>query len=115
LFAGFCKTFARPVEPKTWEELQQNRGTGYDKHHIVEQWSEKDGIPRRLIDAPENSVSIPTVTHWEINRWLDKPNDDFLDSKGNKMSPREYLRGKSWEERYQFGIDVLVRFKVLKP
>jgi hypothetical protein len=30
--------------------LQQNAGTGYDEHHIVEQWSKKDGIPRSLIE-----------------------------------------------------------------
>jgi hypothetical protein len=30
-------------------------------------------------------------------------------------SPREYLHDKSWEERRQFGLDTLVRFKVLKP
>lgn len=101
--------------PKRWEELQQNRGTGYDQHHIVEQWSEKDGITRSMIDAPGNLVNIPTVKHWEINGWLGKPNDEFLESKDKKMSPREYLRGKIWDERYQFGIGVLVRFNVLKP
>ena len=50
--------------PKTFKELQQNAGTGYDEHHIVEQWSEDDGIPRNLIDAPFNRVKIPTLVHW---------------------------------------------------
>ena len=101
--------------PKTWEELQQNAGTGYDEHHIVEQWSEKDGIPRSLIDAPYNRLKIPTLKHWEINGWLDTPNDEYKDANANKISPRNYMRGKTWEERYQFGLDVLRRFEVLKP
>jgi hypothetical protein len=100
--------------PKTWEELQQNSGPGYDRHHIVERWSESDGMPRAKIYAPDNVVPIPKVTHWEINSWLGRPNDGYRDSSGNKMTPREYLKGKSWAERYQFGLDVLRKFEVLK-
>jgi len=101
--------------PKTFEELQQNAGTGYDEHHIVEQWSEKDGIPRSSIDAPYNRVEIPTLVHWEINGWLSTPNDQYKDANGNRMSPRDYMKGKTWEERYQFGLYILRRFGVLKP
>jgi len=101
--------------PKTWEELQQNTGTGYDVHHVVERWSEKDGIPRSMIYSPENEVPIPTLKHWEINAWLNTRTSEFHDSDGNDISPNEYLKGKSWEERYRFGIGVLIRFGVLKP
>jgi hypothetical protein len=101
--------------PKTWEELQQNRGTGYDEHHIVERWSAKDGISTDQIESPENKVCIPTLKHWEINSWLDTPNDEFKDTEGNVITPRQSLRGKTWQERYQFGLDVLRRFGVLKP
>jgi hypothetical protein len=101
--------------PKTWEELQQNRGPGYDEHHVVEQWSENDGIPRSLIDSPDNKVPIPKMKHWQMNGWLDEPNDEFKDADDKTISPRQWTRGKSWEERYQFGLDVLKRFGVLKP
>ncbi|HEY1983329.1 MAG TPA: hypothetical protein VGH13_24875 [Xanthobacteraceae bacterium] len=101
--------------PKTWEELQQNQGTGYDNHHVVEQWSRKDGIPDTLIDADDNQVPIPTLKHWDINGWLDQPNEDFRDAADKKMSPRQYLKGKSWEERRRVGIDALIQFGVLKP
>jgi hypothetical protein len=101
--------------PKTWEELQQNRGPGYDKHHVVERWSENDGIPPNIIYSPDNEVLIPRLKHWEINGWLDEPNEEFKDSQDNKMSPRQYLKGKSWEERRRVGIDALIRFGVLKP
>jgi hypothetical protein len=101
--------------PKTWEELQQNSGPGYDRHHIVERWSERDGMPRAKIYASDNVVPIPKARHWEINSWLSKPNAEFKDANEQPISPREYMKGKSWEERYRFGLDVLIRFKVLKP
>jgi len=31
------------------------------------------------------------------------------------LSPREYLRGKSWTERRRVGLDALTEFGVLKP
>ncbi len=101
--------------PKTWGELQQNREPGYDKHHVVERWSKNDGIPQSLIESPDNTVPIPKMKHWDMNSWLDTPNEDFKDSDGNKISPRQSMKGKSWEERYQFGLDVLKKFNVLKP
>jgi hypothetical protein len=100
--------------PKTLEELQQAVSTpkkGYDIHHIVEQTSaEKDGFPRSIIDAPENLVRIPRMKHWEINAWYGKRNQSY----GN-FSPREYLRGKSWVQRQQVGLQALIDNGVLKP
>lgn len=109
----YITTYQDP--PKTLEELQQNWGPGYDQHHIVEQWSEKDGIPRSKIDSSENVVPIPTLKHWQINSWLGTPTPEFTDADGNEMTPREYMKGKTWEERYQFDLGVLRRFGVLKP
>jgi hypothetical protein len=100
--------------PKTWEELQQNALSpeiGCDIHHPVEQTSAaQDGFPWSLIDAPENRLSIPTLKHWEINAWYSTPNEDF-----NGLSPRDYLRGKSWDERLRVAKIALIRFGVLKP
>lgn len=101
--------------PKTWQQLQLNAGAGYDSHHIVEQWSENDSIPRSMIDSPNNIVPIPRLKHWQINSWLGKPNPEFTDLGGDMISPRASLKGKSWNERYRFGLDVLIRFNVLKP
>ncbi len=101
--------------PKTLDELRKNKGPGYDQHHIVEQWSEKDGMPRSKIDSPDNVVTIPRLKHWQINSWLSRPNEQYRDAEGNAMSPRDYMRGKSWEERYEFGLYVLRKFGVLKP
>jgi len=30
------------------------------------------------------------------------------------MTPRDYLRGKSFEEQYRFGLDIMRKFGVLK-
>ena len=82
-----------------------------DIHHIVERTpAEQAGFPRALIDGPENLVRIPTMKHWEINAWYMKSNDNF-----GGLSPREYLRGKSWEKRVQVGQEALIEFGVLKP
>jgi hypothetical protein len=45
--------------------------------HIVERWSRKDGIPEEWIESPDNIVPIPKLKHWEINKWLDTPNEEF--------------------------------------
>jgi hypothetical protein len=59
-------------------------------------------------------VGILCLTNWQINSWLSKPNDKYLDAEGNAMSPRDYMRGKTWEERYEFGLYDLRKFGVLK-
>jgi hypothetical protein len=100
--------------PKTFGELQQNALTvrpGYDRHHVVEQTAaEAIGYPRRMIDAPENIVSIPRMKHWEINAWYQTPNKEF-----GRLTPRKYLSGKDWDERQRVGLFALRKFRVLKP
>jgi hypothetical protein len=101
--------------PKSLEELQQAAASGnkpgYQIHHIVEQKSARDDkFPESMIDAPENLVRIPTYRHQEINGWFGRINSDF-----GEKSPREYLRGKDWDERLKIGLDALIKHKVLKP
>ena len=100
--------------PKTLEELQQaalNPAVGYNIHHIVEQTpAAQDGFPWSLIDGPDNLVLIPTLKHWLISAWYNTKNLEF-----ENQSPREYLRGKSWEERTQVGKQALIDFGVLAP
>jgi len=100
--------------PKTLTELQQdvlNPQVGYDIHHIVEQTpARKEGFSDDIIDGRDNLVRIPTLKHWQISGWYGRPNKEF-----GGLSPRDYLSGKSWEERRRVGIDALIRFGVLKP
>jgi hypothetical protein len=99
--------------PRSLEELQQNvvnPQPGYQLHHIVEQASaEEDGFSRSQIDAPENLARIPTIRHWNINAWYQRSNDDL-----DGLSPREFLRGRSWEDRYAIGLHALTIFGVLE-
>jgi hypothetical protein len=55
-------------------------------------------------------VRVPTLKHWEITGWYMTKNKDF-----GGVSPRDYLRGKSWDEKVRVGRDALIRYKVLKP
>ncbi len=100
--------------PKSLKELQDAANTpekGYDVHHVVERNSlAKDGSETDLIDAPENKVRIPRWKHWEINKWFETENDDF-----GGLTPREYLKGKSWDERTRVGLGALRKFRVLRP
>jgi hypothetical protein len=87
-----------------------NTKPGYDVHHIVEQGSAKDdGYSGELIEGRENLVLIPRFQHWRINAWFTTKNEDF-----GGISPRDYLRGKSWGERRKVGLDALVDFGVLR-
>jgi hypothetical protein len=63
-----------------------------------------------MIDAPENIVSIPRMKHWEINAWYQTPNREF-----DRLTPREYLSGKDWDERQRVGLLALREFGVLRP
>jgi hypothetical protein len=100
--------------PKTLGELQLAAGAakpGYDLHHIVEQSSAaEDGYPRKKIEASDNLVSIPRMKHWAINGWYQTENADY-----GRVSPREYLKGKDWDERKRVGLEALTKFGVLKP
>ncbi len=100
--------------PKSLEELQEAASTpraGYDRHHIVEQTAaELFGYPKDQIDAPENTVLIPRMKHWEINAWFQTNSKEY-----GGMTPREYLVGKDWDERTRVGVEALRMFGVLKP
>ena len=99
--------------PKSLAELQQaapEPKKGYDVHHIVEKTPAlADGFSRMQTEAPENLVRIPTLRHWRVTAWFAAKNDDY-----GGLSPRDYLRGKSWNERWQVGLIGLIKAGVLK-
>lgn len=105
---------AFPDPAKTLEELQRDLGQGrrgYETHHIVEEdAARKAGFAESRIQARENKVLIPTFPHWWITSWYMRRNEKF-----GMMSPREYLRDKSWEERRKVGLETLIEHGVLKP
>ncbi len=100
--------------PKTLEELQDavdSPTLGYHVHHVVEWQAGLDaGFPKDRIETRENLVQIPEMKHREITNWYATPNPEY-----DYYSPRDYLQGMSWEERYKFGLQTLIDFRVLKP
>jgi hypothetical protein len=106
------KAFLDP--PKTLEELQRGasaRPPGYDIHHIVEQTPARDEkFPETEIEGPANRVLVPRYRHWEITAWYNRKNDCL-----GSVSPRNYLRGKDWNERVKMGLEALIKHGVLKP
>lgn len=106
--------YAYIYPPKTLAEIQedaQNPQPGYQIHHIVERTpARQDGFGDTEIESPDNLVRIPTLKHWQITTWYQTKNPEF----GNQ-SPRDYLRGKSWDDRVRVGKYALIKFGVLKP
>jgi hypothetical protein len=92
--------------PQSLEALQEGAKfpePGYDIHHIVEQaTAAADGSETAQIQGPDNLVRISTVKHWDLNRWYATKNEAY----GN-MSPRDYVKGKSLDERRRVGLDGL--------
>ncbi|CAH1655044.1 conserved hypothetical protein [Hyphomicrobiales bacterium] len=113
LYAEWLSIRSYQDEPKSLGELQEHAGKkrpGYDDHHIVEQSAgAREGFPRSDIDGMANIVSIPRYKHHEITGWYTKQNINY----GN-LSPRNYLRDKSWVEHVEVGHEALRAFKVLK-
>lgn len=101
-------------EPRSLIELKRRaiaRRPGYDIHHIVEKTpARRDGFPEVMRENIDNKVLVPRYRHWEITGSYGTINEDF----GN-VTPREYLRGKSWEERQSVGLFALRKFGVLAP
>jgi hypothetical protein len=98
-------------KPTTYDELvagAREARPGYHRHHVVEQQSANDGIPRSMIEGPGNVVSVPIYKHREISAWYQTKNKEF-----GYLSPRDYLRGKSWNERQRVGEYALRKYKVL--
>lgn len=98
--------------PKSLEELEQAAlvpQPGYDVHHIVEQASAQNAEEKTRIEQPDNKVLIPTLKHWELNGWYERKDVRF-----GGTSPRDYLEGKSWEERQRVGLIGLRAVGVLK-
>jgi hypothetical protein len=49
------------------------------------------------------------MRHWEINSWYQRQNTQF-----DGLPPREFLRGRSWEDRYAVGLHAMTIFGVLE-
>jgi hypothetical protein len=82
---------------------------GYEEHHIVEQGPNEGKISGDLLQSKANRISIPYYAHRDISDFYSTPNPDYGGS-----SPRDFLRGKSFDEQYQEGLKILRKLGVLK-
>ena len=110
-----ARFLSRLDNPKTLEELkaQVNRtqveNAGYEKHHIVGEGPNAGAIPDSQLQGEDNVVSIPYYIHRDISDYYSTKNESL-----GGMTPRDYLRGKSFEEQYQFGLKVMRMYGALK-
>lgn len=100
-------------EPRTLAELQRgvsSPGRGYQIHHIVERKPASDAnYPEAMIESQSNKVRIPLYRHQQISDYYSSYDAEL------GMSPREFLKDKSWEERYEFGLRILIDYGVMLP
>ena len=84
--------------------------SGYQDHHIVNQHTGNRVLfGDAAIDSLGNQARIPVLKHIEISRWYATGNPDY-----GGLSPRTYLRDKSWDEQMQVGLDIMRKNGVLK-
>ncbi|HLG89609.1 MAG TPA: hypothetical protein VKZ79_20705 [Alphaproteobacteria bacterium] len=111
------QTYMHP--PKDLKELQDEVDkpeAGTEVHHIVETQYNSDAPNANAkvfndgrLESRENKVRIPYWKHRDVTAWYSTPNEEF-----GWQTPREYMRGKSWEEQYSYGLSVLRKFGALK-
>lgn len=105
--------------PKTLDELQDavdEPRRGYEIHHIVEEQATSRNaqgnsrvFSQERLQSRENLVRIPYWKHVEISSWYSTRNMRYGD-----QSPRGWLRGQSWDQHYETGLEALREFGVLK-
>jgi hypothetical protein len=114
LYDQIANILADQDRPRDLDELieraKQGTHPGYNRHHIVEQGKQNDDLSSVRIQSDDNIALVPTYKHWQITAYYQTPQKKALGG----LTPREYLRGKSFEERYQYGLSILRKFGVLK-
>lgn len=81
----------------------------YEEHHIVEAGPNNGLIPDALLQSRNNRVRIPYYAHRDISDFYSTPNRRY-----GGMTPRDFLRGKSFDEQYQLGLRIMQKFGILK-
>jgi len=82
---------------------------GYNRHHIVEQGGHNAELSDEKLQDADNIALVPTYKHWQITAYYRRQQKRL-----GGLSPREYLSGKSFDEQYRYGLDVLREFGVAK-
>ena len=103
-------------EAKDFEEhYEAQKKPLRDWRHIVERNAKvaPGTMPKSdSLHSTDNVVQIPRAKHWEITQCYSRP--DPRDPRFVDISPRDWLRGKPWQAHYDFGIEMLKKFRGLK-
>ena len=119
-FGRFLSQFDTPKSLDDLISAEKNdnprKKLGYETHHVVEVHRDSDdplansnNFSDEELESDQNKVRIPYYKHQQITSFYRAPNKDY-----GGLTPREYLRGKSWDEQYETGLKVMRRFGVLK-
>ena len=110
---GVTYSSAVKVDPSkgydSWSKMKRDIGSagdGNEWHHIVEQSQiDKSGFSSKMVNNPDNVVSIPREIHQKITGYYNsKP--EFT----NGLTYREWLAGQSYETQYESGLEILEKF-----
>lgn len=110
---GVTYSSAVKVDPSkgydSWSKMKRDIGSagdGNEWHHIVEQSQiDKSGFSSKMVNNPDNVVSIPREVHQKITGYYNsKP--EFT----NGLTYREWLAGQSYETQYESGLEILEKF-----
>ena len=95
---------------KQLKEYLGSPGSGNHWHHIVEQCQIlKSGFSEMTIHATNNIYAVSSNVHAKITGYYGS-----VQSFTNGMKVRDWLAGQSFESQYEFGINVLKQFGVIK-
>ena len=86
-------------------------GEGKAWHHIVEQYQiKKSGFDPQQIHNTNNLIPVDSTIHAKISGYYNTTTFQFTN--GQKL--RDWLAGQSFEVQYNFGLEVLRTFGVIK-
>ncbi|HTH97546.1 MAG TPA: hypothetical protein VL574_09030 [Stellaceae bacterium] len=95
------KAFAKDEAAKRYNSA----GTGNEYHHIVEQGGDGARHPPEMLHSTKNIVRLPKLVHEEVSAEAGRPQTEADAS----TTIRESLKGKSWDEKYESGLEILRR------
>jgi hypothetical protein len=104
--AGFVKRFDSFDE---FKKYMGGAGEGKQWHHIVEQaQAAKSGFTQQMINSTDNVLAIDKAVHQKISAIYNLN----ISGKGSARV-RDWLAGQSFENQFEFGLDILRKFGVI--
>lgn len=102
------RTAPRTDESIGFRELRA-LADAYDLLRLVEQGRQNDYLDQDQVQSPANVVRIPYYRHKDVQSYYQTPNPNL-----GGLTPRQYLRGKSYEEQFEFGLQALRDLGIMK-